>query len=343
MPIQIENSAIPQEHAAAAQRALTESFGVASADEITDITDRPSSNRAFRIVVEGRAYLLRINTRRGDVARQYTCMRMAAEAGLAPRVWYICDEDRISITDFVHAVPFPAGDALRPIPVVLRVLHELPPFPSAPFNTTCTFLLNQGPMLDGFLQKFQAESPLPKHEIDEVFRQFARIAASYRPPTSDIVPSHNDLFKPDNILFDGSRPWLVDWEASFQNDRYVDLAVVANMLATNEEDEQVFLQRYFAAPPTAYQQARLHLMRQVAHMFYAMAFLNMSSAAALVDSNDHAISYGEFQHRFWSRQFALADDASKAAFAKIHWQELLHNLSQPRFEEALVVVQDAEL
>jgi len=338
MPISIENSAIPETHSAAVLQALAETFGVTAVDELTDLTERAGSNRAFRILVAGRAYMLRINTRRGDVARQFTCMRMAAEAGLTPRVWYTNTEDRISITDFLEAMLLKPSDALGLLPVALRVLHALPQFPPASFNTTCTFLLHQGPMLDGFLKKIQTESPLPKHEIDPVLTQYLRIVDAYAPPASDIVPSHNDLFKPDNILFDGSRPWLIDWEASFPNDRFADLAAVANMLAKDEEDERAFLQTYFAAPPTPYQQARLHLMRQLAHMFYAMAFLADSSQEKVAALNSPEIPYSEFQARFWSRGLTLSDDRSKATFSRIHWQELLHNLRQPRYEEALRTV-----
>src|SRR5262249_9159598 len=60
----------------------------------------------------------------------------------------------------------------------------------------------------------------------------------------DMVSSHNDLFKPDNILFDGQRVWLVDWEAAFRNDRYADLAVVANLVVANEAEERVYLREY---------------------------------------------------------------------------------------------------
>ena len=343
MPIPIENCAIPGEHVAAVVRGLDESFGVSTADQITDLTERPGSNRAFQILVQGRAYLLRINTRRGDVARQFTCMRVAAEAGLAPRVWYTNDEDRISITDFIFASPFSARETLRHLPVALRILHALPLFPTAPFNTTCTFLLNKSPLLDRFLEKLKAATALPERERTEVLRQYERIVACYSPEAADVVSSHNDLFKPDNILYDGNRPWLVDWEASFPNDRYADLAAVANMLATNEEDERLFLQAYFAASPTAYHLARLHIMRQLAHMFYAMAFLAGDTAEQMDVENEPAFSYSYFQQRFWARGFSLADERSKAAFSRIHWHELLHNLRQPRWEEALLTTSNRPL
>jgi aminoglycoside phosphotransferase (APT) family kinase protein len=329
---------IPQEKIAAVTRGLNEAFGVAVFDDIRDLTERPGSNRAFRIVVQGSAYLLRINTRAGDMARHFTCMQAAADAGLAPRVRYASVEDRISITDFVEAVPFPATDALRHLPATLRDLHALPPFPVAPFNTTCTFLLNKGPALDGFLQKYRASNILPEHDLQEVFDQYARVAAAYSSLDPELGPSHNDLFKPDNILFDGSRVWLVDWEASFQNDRYADLAVVANMLVANEVEEQIYLEEYFGAPPDSYQAARFYLMKQLAHMFYAMAFLDLGSAGGPIDWSELVPAYSDFQRRFWARKVNLADNHSKTVYGRVHWEQLRHNLRQPRFDEALRLV-----
>lgn len=174
-----------------------------------------------------------INTRAGDMVRHFHCMQAAAEAGLTPRVHYASAEDRISITDFVEAVPLRGVDALRRVPAALRPLHALAPFPVAGFTTTCTFLLSNGPARDAFLQQFRVAKILPKHDMDE----------------PDLAPSHNDLLKPDNILFDGSRLWLLDWEASFQNDRYADLAVTANMLVANEAEDQIYRQEYFGDHP----------------------------------------------------------------------------------------------
>jgi aminoglycoside phosphotransferase (APT) family kinase protein len=329
---------IPQEKMAAATRGLNEAFGVDAFDDIRDLTERPGSNRAFRIVVRGSTYLLRINTRAGDMARHFTCMKAAAEAGLAPRVRYASAEDRISITDFVGTVLFPATDALRRVPATLRALHALPPFPTAPFNTTCTFLLNQGPALDGFLQKFRTASILPERDREELLTLYARVVGAYASAGRDLAPSHNDLFKPDNMLFDGCRVWLVDWEAAFQNDRYADLAVVANMLVSNETEEQIYLEEYFGAPPVASQVARFYLMRQLAHMFYAMAFLSLGSEGEPIDWSEPVPAYDDFQRRFWAHEAGLADSRSKIVYGRVHWERLKHNLRQPRFEEALRIL-----
>jgi len=86
----------------------------------------------------------------------------------------------------------------------------------SPFNTSCTFLIDKGPALDGFLQKFQAANILPKAESEEFFARYAELSRVYPHDDVEMVSSHSDLFKPDNILFDGQRVWLVDWEAAFR-------------------------------------------------------------------------------------------------------------------------------
>jgi aminoglycoside phosphotransferase (APT) family kinase protein len=331
---------IPQEKRAAVTLALNEAFGSSEYEDIRDLTERPGSNRAFRIVVRGSAYLLRINTRAGDIVRHFACMQSAADAGLAPRVLYAGAADRTSITDFVEAVPLPAADALVRIPATLRSLHALPPFPASPFNTTCTFLLTKTPALDGFLQNFRTSSLLPENETADLLAHYQQLAAVYSRLDPDLAPCHNDLFKPDNMLFDGRRLWLVDWEAAFQNDRYADLAVVANMIVTNESEEDIFLREYFGAPPDEYQKARFYLMRQLAHMFYAMAFLTLPSSGKPLDPSEPIPAYSDYQRRFWSREVSLSDGDARTVYGKVHWEQLSRNMRQPRFEEALRIVLD---
>ena len=325
---------IPSGQKPAITHALKETFDVDGFDDIRDLTERPGSNRAFRIVVQRTPYLLRINTRPGDMHRHFTCMRAAADAGLAPRVWYANPAERISITDFVEAVPLSAVDALLRIPATLRNLHALPPFPTAPFNTTCTFLLKQGPALDAFLKNFRSSSVLPASETEELLQRCQNVATAYSRLEPDLTPCHNDLFKPDNILFDGNRVWLVDWEASFQNDRYADLAVVANMLANDESDELIYLEKYFGATPDEYQRARFHVMRQLAHLFYAMGFLTLGPPVKPAERT----TYADFQRRFWAREAGLSDAHARTTYGQIHWERLSHNNRQPRFEEALKIL-----
>lgn len=336
---------IPQEKSEAVIRGLRQTFGVTEFEDIRMITKGHTPALVFRIVVQGSPFLLRIIMRPNAMispARHFTCMKTAAEAGLAPHVWYTSIDDGISITDFVEEVPFPASEALVRIPAALRTLHALPPFPGVVhhLNTTCMFLMNQGPAVNGFIQKFQESNLLPKDESKEIFARYAQMSAVYPHHEPDMVPSHNDLFKPDNILFDGDRVWLVDWEAAFQNDRYADLAVVANMIVTNDAEERTFLQEYFGQPPDQYQQARFFLMRQVAHLFYAMVFLLQGSSGKPLNLSESAAGYKDLQRQFWAGEINLADNQAKTAYGRVHLQQLLQNMPQTRFDEALKIVSD---
>ncbi len=336
---------IPQERSAAVTRALREAFGVPAFEDIRKVAnDGFSGALVYRIVVQGSPFLLRMITRTNDstTSDHFACMNAAAEAGLAPRVRYSSVEDRISITDFVDAVPFSAADALIRMPAVLRNLHALPPFPPRAnhLNTSCTFLLHEGPARDAILQKFQAANIVPQAESDELFARFAQIAAAYSLDPLDRVSSHNDLFKPDNILFDGRRVWLVDWEAAFLNDRYADLAVVANLLVSSDAEERQFLQQYFDQPPDDNQLAKLHLMRQVTHIFYAIAFLMFGSSGKPLDLSEALPAYRDVQHRFWTGDFKLTDNRAKLIYGRIHLNQLFENVRHARFEESLQVISE---
>ena len=202
------------------------------------------------------------------------------------------------------------------------------------------FLIHKGPALDGFIQKFQAAKVLSKDESEELFARHAQLAAVYPHHDPEMVSSHNDLFKPDNMLFDGQRIWLVDWEAAFQNDRYADLAVAANLVVNDDGEERAYLQEYFGAPPDEYQRARFFLMQQVAHMFYAMAFLWLGSAGKPIDWNEAVPEFRDFHRRFWAGEIKLGDNHTKTIYGRVHWERLLGNVRQERYKEALETVAD---
>jgi aminoglycoside phosphotransferase (APT) family kinase protein len=334
---------IPQEKSAAVTRGLREAFGVTEFEDIRKMTKGHTSALVFRIVVKGRPYLLRIIMHTNSMigpTRQFTCMKAAAAAGLAPHVWCTSTEDQISITDFVEEAPFPATEALVRMPTVLRTLHTLPRFPEGvhAFDTSCMFLLHKGTAVEGFFRKFQEANILSQGESEELFAWHAQVSAIYPHHDPDMVPSHNDLFKPDNILFDGRRVWLVDWEAAFLNDRYADLAVVANLVVTNDAEERLYLEEYFGQPPDPYQLARFFLMQQVVHMFYATVFLLLGSSGEPVDLSEKAPEFEVFHRRMWAGEVNLADKDTKIVYGRVHWERLVQNMRRTRFHEALRIV-----
>jgi hypothetical protein len=267
-------------------------------------------------------------------------MNIAAAAGIAPPVHYTSTEDRLAITGFITEVPFPAAVALEQMPGVLRTLHALPPFPKLQnnaYDTTARFLLHQGPARDGFFQKLQAGNVLPKDDLAQLLALHAQLAATYPLHDADMVSSHNDLFKPDNILYDAyQHVWLVDWEAAFLNNRYIDLAVIANPLVATDADEVTFLERYFGQAPSEYQRAQFFVMRQIVHMFYAFAyFFVVSRTGEPLDFSAPLPPTTDFLRGLWSGEITLTDQATKTLFARVHLQQLFQNAQHPRFSESI--------
>ncbi|MFZ3343223.1 MAG: phosphotransferase, partial [Terriglobales bacterium] len=206
----------------------------------------------------------------------------------------------------------------------------LPPFPKA-FNYVTAH--------NGFIWRFRTANLLPKDEVEEVFARYEQVCAVYPRVDSDMVSSHGDL-KPESILFDGQRVWLVDWQAAFLNDRYFDLAVVANFLVATEADEKAYLQEYFGQPPDEYQLARFFLMKQVTHMFYATVFLLLGSAGKPVSHDDKLPLFGDFHQRIWAGEVSLAANDMRIVYGRVHWKQLLQNVRGARLDDALRIVGD---
>jgi aminoglycoside phosphotransferase (APT) family kinase protein len=331
---------IPEAKEDAVAHALRVAFGVAEFEDIRMLTAGLTSALVFRIVVQGCPYLLRVamssdaaaGPGQGDPTNHFAWMRKAAEAGIAPRVWYASTEDRISITDFVEARPFPRTEALARLPVTLQALHASPPFP-------LLGVVNHLNVMDGFVRKFQAAKILPESETEELFQGYARVASVYPRHDSDMVSSHNDL-KPENILFDGDRVWLVDWEAAFLNDRYLDLAVVANFVVTNDAEEEAYLRTYFGEAAGEYRHARFYLMRQILHMAYAVVFMRLGSGGKAIEPNSKAPGFRDFHNRIWAGEVSLATDEPKLQYARVHMNQVLQNMRAVRFQDALRIVSD---
>src|SRR5215212_8056719 len=161
---------IPKAKQPAVTRALQAAFGVNEYEDIRLLTGGLSTALAFKIVVGGNPYLLKILRTEviSDPAHEFACMQTTAEAGIAPRIWYANVEDRVLISDFVEARPFPDDMALRIVPV-LRTLHSLPGFPKMMNN------MNYLDVMDGIARRFQAAKLLPDSATEEVFRRYADV------------------------------------------------------------------------------------------------------------------------------------------------------------------------
>ena len=323
---------LPEAQQPAVTRALRAAFGVNDYADIRLLSGGLSTALAFKIVVRGNPYLLKILRKEiiSDPAQEFACMQTAAEAGIAPRIWYGNIEDRLLITDFVEAKPFPEDFDLRIAPII-RTLHSLPNFQSPKMG-------NYFNVMDGLVRRFQAANLLPESATGELFRRYAELVKVYPRNDSELVASHNDL-KPQNMRFDGNRIWLVDWESAFLNDEYVDLAIAANFFVKDEAREEGYLAAYFGEPAgerSEYRRARFYLMRQALSMFYvALLFLEAARAGLSIDADMTVPGFRDYHQDLIADKVDMMAAEAKAQYGMVHLREALRNMRTPRFEEAV--------
>jgi hypothetical protein len=99
----------------------------------------------------------------------------------------------------------------------------------------------------------------------------ARLRADY-PRAAAQVSSHNDI-NPRNVLFDGERLWLVDWELAFSNDPLADVANIANNFSDVPDVDTLVLEGWLDGAPDDDTRHRLALMRDLHRLFYGCVML----------------------------------------------------------------------
>lgn len=214
------------------------------------------------------------------------------------------------------------------MPKLLGRLHQLPSLKKT---------VNYFDVMEGLVQKFQAAKLISDNLIEEIMKNYARIKKVYPYNSEDFVLSHNDL-KPENIMFDGQHAWLVDWEAAFLNDRYVDLAVVGNFLVRNDGDALQYLQDYFGEVPSQYIQARFFLMQQLLHVFYLSIYILYASKSVPIIIENMETNFIDFHKRMWEGKIDLSNNENKLKYAIVHMNQFLFNFNTHRFEYSLSII-----
>lgn len=326
------------------QTALQTAFHTTTVDSIELLAGGLSSALVYKIVIAGKPYVLRllmeIDALR-DPARQFLCMQHAAAAGIAPAVHYANVEQALAITDFIATQPLSKAlaspeERLHLLAHTVKAIHALPRFPH---------LVNFLDGVDRFIERFHTLALLPVSATAEHFSAYAEIQRIYPRHDPDLVASHNDL-NPNNMLFDGQQIWIIDWEAAFRNDRYVDLAIAARPFVTNEAQETVYLQAYFGDTPTAYQRARYFLMQQVCHLYYAMIMMQMAAAqkpaGVIAEPDMNTSRLYDFHNQVGAGTVVLTTYEGQLGYGKTLLNEALYHMRTPAFHAALRTVASGE-
>jgi aminoglycoside phosphotransferase (APT) family kinase protein len=318
----------------AAHAALRQVLGAVPVDRVTPLGGGATSAAVFRIGAGGRHYVLRIEGAPSPLRNphQYVSMRIASEAGIAPRLHYADEKTRVAVVDYVEPQPhrsFPGGaPALaRTLGEILRRLQSTQVFPH----------LVEYPAIVARLWAHVCRTGLfAPGVLDPYNDRLGQIRESYVWDSAGSVSSHNDPV-PANILFDGKRLWLIDWESAYRNDPLVDLAIVSDHFARTAELQADLMKALLGRVPDEALLTRLKPVRALSRLYYAGVFF---SASALMpragpDTDVTAPTLAQFESAIRTGRLKPGTPATKHVLGKMYLASFLRDVPTPGFEAAV--------
>ncbi|MGE0871099.1 MAG: phosphotransferase [Kofleriaceae bacterium] len=276
---------------------------------ITPIAAGMSGAGVYRIDAGDQAWVLKIS--RADEPldtwqNRLQIRQRAAEAGVTPRVVHADEARRAIVTAFVADRSFPEfyGDprtreaAVAQLGRMIRSVHGI----AAPERTEASdprsvLATTWSQLTDGF------EIPAFVREV------FERVNAEPPPPPQrPSVLSHNDV-NPSNVVYDGERMQLIDWDVAGRNDPFYDLAAIAVFLRMDDETSRRLLSAYEGETVSRIPPRFSYNRRLIATLCGTM-FLHLARAAGHAGSTTEALesatALGEIHQRMRTGTITLA-------------------------------------
>jgi thiamine kinase-like enzyme len=170
--------------------------------------------------------------------------KAAFAAGLSPKVIY--SEAGILVLEYIPSKPLDATQVKDPknLPGIIKLIKnchtEIPQYLRGPALIFWVFHVLRD---YGWTLREAQSAHLSK--LPELLQAADRLEAASGP--HQMVFGHNDLLAA-NIIDDGQRLWLVDWDYAGFNSPLFDLGGLASNNQFNETQEQYLLETYFDKP-----------------------------------------------------------------------------------------------
>jgi hypothetical protein len=327
---------LPADLTAAVETALQQAFNTTTVTTITPLAGGLSSSQVFKIIVNKQTYVLKLDNSSGRSADLSANLKLAADAGIAPPLYYQDNATGIAISGFIDNKPvrgvFGSERLPHELAATIRAIHAIPY--TAPGNDLSA-------TIDALIAGFKQHNILSGPVFDECFSNYETIKSKYPWNDSEKVFSHNDL-NPSNILSDGEKIWVIDWDVSYANDRYIDLANAANFFIHTEQQERTFLNTYFGSPVDDHKVARFYIMRQVGRIIYSMLMFQLAAQGKpkdhLHDQEMEGITLKDFAASMATGQISLAAYEGQLMYGKALLNEAVHQMRSPRFAASLAVL-----
>lgn len=202
------------------------------------------TNENFKVTLPNGTYFVRKSggqNRYLDITLEgeQECAIIAAAHGLAPKMIATSFDAKIMVTEFIDSKPVDLRDleTMRRFCELSRTLHQLKVkfFKTrSPFQIVETYLMNA----------MELKVSLPPILFREVLPKLYKKKWEIK----KFVPCHLDLHK-GNLVDDGNRLWMIDWEYAAMSDPLFDLATASAADFFSDEEMDVLLRTYLQREP----------------------------------------------------------------------------------------------
>ncbi len=198
----------------------------------------------------------------------------AAASGVSPQVVDYFDDWEVMVLEYIEGETLTddtvgKGDRIPRVAGMLRTLHAGPRF-RADFDMFRT--------AERWLRMCDEREIATPQGLRQRMDRVALAAEALAVFPMDSVPSHNDLSS-DNLIDDGRRLWLIDFEYSGNNDPCYDIADLASQASLDDDRRAMLCEAYFGvADPVLLARMRLHsTIADIAWAVWASIQLRVSS------------------------------------------------------------------
>jgi aminoglycoside phosphotransferase (APT) family kinase protein len=280
--------------------------------DVVPVTMGQSGANVYSVTTETGEYILRVHGESTDSWRKVILtQQVASENGIAPPLVYVDDVAQASVSVKVSGVSFGAaisqpmtrGAAFGSLVDVLAKLHAIP--------------IDRFRAIDTI--EF-ARSVWDEQVQRQCFPKWAIPLGSRITETAKLleqdhrrVLGHCDLH-PANIIWDGHRVWLVDWERAGPAHPYLDIAIISNFLSLPEAAALGLLERQQQAPIDESQKLLFAAMRDLCRIVYGAVFFRLVKDLTSVDfaSREATLTLGECFAMLSTGKLALHEPRGRA-------------------------------
>ncbi|GAA4597867.1 aminoglycoside phosphotransferase [Actinoplanes octamycinicus] len=258
-----------------------ESLGLGPETGVTPFPDTPTPWATTYAITAGAVELVaRLVTLRlsdaADIRAEFEVARLLGEHGLAPEVRHADPAAGVLVMDRVADAANVRAPALWQVVTLARTLRRLHAVPLD--SLTETSRLHTRKRITASTTVTALTDGLPRLAIyPEAIERFEFLREALQRLGVPERLCHHDL-NPGNVLFDGSRAWLIDFDHAEAGDPLFDVATALLSFGLDETLRAAFLETYFGRPATGPESARLELLTCLMLLRYGIFALSLLPA-----------------------------------------------------------------